>query len=130
MAITKQRLIGRNLTIKIGDSVTKWREIVVTIAGSTEDAQASDEFEEGVVITGGHVEISVNGFLGAVNHGATLPAIDDTIDPNDISIADGADEVLPVLLAYSNYKVVPPQTYNFSRGPATYAWNARSSVLN
>lgn len=130
MALTTQRIIGQQLTIKIGDSITKWREISVVINESTDDAQGSDEYEEGVVRVGGHIEIKVTGFLGAVNNGATLPMPGDEILPADLSIAVGADTVLPVLTQYTNIKVVAPINYNFTKGAATFEFNARSAVLN
>jgi len=128
--ITTPRIIGRQGIVTIGTAITKWREFTASIMESTDDAQGSDEYGEGVVRTGGHLEGKVTGFQGAANNGATLPVPGDKIPIANFDFKIGADSALPTLTQFGELTVVAPVTYNYVKGAATFEFNVRSDVLN
>lgn len=127
MALTTDRIIGQQLIPTINNVQTLWQQFDITIRDNTENATASDSSLDEVVRTTQILDGTCTGFLGAVNHGGTLPAKGDLID--DLSVNVGTDSVLPSLTEFTNIRVTEV-SYNFKQGPATFRFKFRSGVLN
>lgn len=128
MAVTKTRIQGTDVTLTCGGSVTKWRTVTFEIVESAADAQASDEEELSDTQTGRGITGKIEGFMGVVNHGATLPLPGDVIDDLDATVE--GTSILPDLSSYSNIRFVAPLTITGGKDPWTYASNFKSGRLN
>lgn len=118
-----------NITANTGTltSITKWQTVKTSFAKAEEDATAADSTLTEAVFTTKQVTITVTGFLGTVNNGATLPMPGDSL--TGFAVAVGADNVLPSLTDYTNIKVQSVD-YDKAKGPGTFSFTAQSGKLN
>lgn len=131
MALSTPRIIGRQLTLTVtgfpANTATIWQNLTVGFTGNTANATAADSTLDEVVLTTALLEASIDGYLGSVNNGGTLPAVGATV--TNLAVAVGADSVIPSLTNYTNIKVIKAD-YKFQQEPSTWALSLRSGVLN
>ena len=127
MALSTQRIIGRQVTVTCAGTKTIWDKLSADFTFETENATASDSTLTEKVFTTKLFKGQLSGFLGSVNNGGTLPAIGDTI--SDFAIAVGADSTIPSPSSFTNIKVLSVK-YEFSKGPATFSLDFESGLLN
>lgn len=127
MAITTERIIGRDITLSDGTAYSRWLTCQVTETTETPSATAADSIQGQAVFTTRQIEGTITGYLGAasVGSGGYLPLLGDAVT---FTATVGADSIRD-FSGYDDVKVTSVQM-SLQGDPATYSISFRSGMLN